>query len=77
MAFRFMGEQEDPELDVWMGRGLRVYDGTHPVERLPEVPEPRPVTTRSPWAGPWVLNGGAFVRCGCGRCFTGPCPSPR
>lgn len=27
--FLFMGEQEDPEMDTWLGRGvIRVYDGT-------------------------------------------------
>lgn len=25
----------------------------------------------------YVWQGGRFVACGCGRCFTGPCTSPR
>lgn len=75
MPFRFMGEQDDPEMEVLLSRGLtRVYDTE---ARAPDVvPPPHPPQPR-PGGALYVWQGVAFVRCGCGRCFTGPCPSPR
>lgn len=48
-----MGAQEDPELDVWLGRGMvRVYDG----ERTPM--EGRPVAPPTGRRGATYLPGG-------------------
>lgn len=74
----FMGEQEDPDMDTAAGRGFpRIYDASTP------VPEHMAREVRA-WASrpevlvyPYVWQGGQWVRCGCGRCFTGPCASPR
>jgi hypothetical protein len=75
----FMGVVEDPELDVHMARGsVRVYDGTFPMTEAPRPPPHRVARVKSPAAGHWVLNGtpGRWTRCGCNRCYTGPCPTP-
>lgn len=80
--FLFMGEVEDPVLDVHIARGsIRVYDGTRPatkeeVRLLQSFPRAPPVA--HPAAGHWVLNGtpGRWVRCGCNGCYMGPCPKP-
>lgn len=74
----FMGEEEDLELSMWHGRGLRIYgalDGRGPP--LGTYPRRPPPESPLPFTGFWVDNGGHFVRCGCGRCFHGPCPTPK
>lgn len=74
-CFLFMGEQKDPEFDVWAGRGLRVYDGQSPAIELP--PRPPPTIPPPPSAGLWVVQtDGVFAKCGCGQCFYGPCSEP-
>jgi len=74
--FLFMGEQDDPELEVWLGRGLRVYDGTRPISPLtPDVRAPA-MRPPNPRIGFHVWQSGGWVKCGCGQCFYGPCPRP-
>ncbi|MCI0674127.1 MAG: hypothetical protein L0Y64_27075 [Myxococcaceae bacterium] len=68
-GYLWMGVQEDPELYVWLGRGLRVYDATRPPTeaeaRLLATPHQRrePGTER----GGLTLTGGG--ECVCGRCL--------
>ena len=72
----FMGEQEDPDLDNAVGRGFpRIYDASAPVPETLER-EVREWEARPAPAGysPWLWQWGRLVRCGCGNCFTGPCP---
>lgn len=74
----FMGEQEDPEADGWLARGLHVYGVNRGSPEDAPLPEHPPVVREpSPLAGLWVLNAGQWVHCGCGKCFSGPCPVPR
>lgn len=74
----FMGEQEDPELQVWIGRGLHVYGlGGRVLEVAPREPHPRPGLSPDPAAGLWVTQSdGDMAKCGCGKCFYGPCLAP-
>lgn len=72
-GFRFMGEQDDVELAVWQGRGLRVYDGTEPREPEEVVPvsPPHPRAenmNRSP-----RLYWNTCADCHCGHTRTGRC----
>lgn len=77
MTWRFMGEQDDPEMAVWLGRGLRIYDGTQAAPRQsPDAPAPTKKAAPDPNAGLYVWQNGGWVKCGCGRCFHGPCPCP-
>lgn len=76
--FFFMGEQQDPELDGWAARGIFIYGvnrSTAPSEAPPSSPRSQTPTLA---AGLWVLNGtpARWVKCGCGRCYMGPCPMP-
>lgn len=74
----FMGEQEDPEMKVWRGRGLRIYDGTGP-----DVEDLQPLPPRTPRPGPpgmiYTHRNGVLVECSCapgrrGSCLFGaPC----
>lgn len=57
--WRFMGEQEDPEMDVWEGRGLRIYDGMERVVTAPIAP------SAGPRGSLRVVRNGKTVRCTC------------
>ncbi len=58
--FFFMGEQEDPEMDTHVARGVRVYDGT---EKPPE-----PVAEwRAEYPGQAHLFPPGWARSACGR----------
>lgn len=76
MKVLFMGEVEDPELDVWLARGtVQVYDGTRkPTEGERQLLASLP--KRPPYTGPkgtLTLTGGGV--CVCGRClFERACP---
>jgi hypothetical protein len=73
----FMGEQDDPELANILGRGdVRVY-GVNRTTTTPREDWSRAPAVPSAAAGLWVQQrSGDAVRCGCGQCFTGPCPRP-
>lgn len=74
--FLFMGEQDDPEFEMWAGRGIRIYDGTVNGE-----PDPREMPPVTPRAGGMIyaIRNGEHVACQChpgarGSCaFGGPC----
>ena len=78
----FMGEQEDPEMDNLLARGSVFVYGMNrrPADSGPEPAEPAVKASRDPHpaAGHYVLNGSParWVKCGCGRCYMGPCPMP-
>jgi hypothetical protein len=77
--FFFMGEQEDPDLDGWAARGIFVYGVTRTAAPSDAAPAAAPRSSApNPAAGLWVLNGmpARWVKCGCGKCYMGPCPSP-
>lgn len=66
----WMGEQEDPELDNWLGRGMvRVYDATRPPTEaeLRLLAEPQPHRKSGTGRGVLVLTGGGA--CVCGWCL--------
>jgi hypothetical protein len=83
MSIRFMGEQEDPELEVWLNRGLRPYDATRPPteaeQRLQNEPRPKAKPApRTESAGVWgTTRDGGTARCVCSNClFTIYCQPP-
>lgn len=68
----FMGEQADSELEVWRGRGLRIYDGTGP-----DVEDLQPLPPRPPRPGPggmiYTHRNGELVACTCAADRRGSC----
>jgi hypothetical protein len=73
--FLFMGEQEDPEMDVWLGRQMvRIYDATRePTEaELRLNRETKRESTKREGGAVYLTGGG---QCLCGRClFESHCP---
>lgn len=68
----FMGEQADAELEVWRGRGLRVYGGTEP-RREPVEPEQFVPPPLAPLSRALLVNWHTCAECLHGHTRAGSC----